>query len=44
VKVFYEPDTLKARLVELGWDVDIRTVGWRFYWAAASRDDTRQSR
>lgn len=43
VKVFYEPDTLKARLVELGWDADIRTVGWRFYWAAASRNDTRQS-
>jgi SAM-dependent methyltransferase len=43
VKVFYEPDALKARLVELGWDVDIRTVGWRFYWAAASRNDTRQS-
>jgi trans-aconitate methyltransferase len=42
VKVFYEPDTLKARLVELGWDVDIRTVGWRFYWAAASRSDARQ--
>ena len=43
VKVFYEPDTLKARLVELGWDVDIRTVGWRFFWAAASRTDTRWS-
>ena len=44
VKVFYETDTLKARLIELGWDVDIGTVGWRFYWAAASRNDSRQSR
>jgi trans-aconitate methyltransferase len=43
VKVFYEPGMLKARLVELGWDVEIRTVGWRFFYAAASRTDTRRS-
>jgi len=42
VKVFYEPDTLKARLGELGWDVEIGTVGWRFFHAAASRTDTRR--
>ena len=44
VKVFYEPGTLKARLVELGWDVEIRTVGWRFFYAAANRTDTRWSK
>lgn len=44
VKVLYEPDTLRARLAELGWDVEIRTVGWRFFYAAASRIDTRPHR
>ena len=44
IKVFYEPDTLQARLVELGWDVEIRTVGWRFFYAAASRIKTRPRR
>jgi cyclopropane fatty-acyl-phospholipid synthase-like methyltransferase len=34
VKVFYAPDTLKGRLAELGWHVEIRTVGWRFFYAA----------
>jgi demethylmenaquinone methyltransferase/2-methoxy-6-polyprenyl-1,4-benzoquinol methylase len=42
VKVFYAPDTLKALLAELGWDVEIRTIGWRFFYAAASRE-TRPS-
>lgn len=37
VKVFYAPDMLKARLAELGWDVEIQTVGWRFFCAAARR-------
>lgn len=37
VKVFYEPDALQARMAELGWDVVIRTVGWRFFYAAGSR-------
>jgi trans-aconitate methyltransferase len=44
VKVFYEPDMLKARLAELGWDLEIRTIGWRFFYAAASRTDSRRSR
>jgi trans-aconitate methyltransferase len=44
VKVFYEPDKLKARLAEHGWEVQIRTVGWRFFWATASRTDTRRSK
>ena len=37
VKVFYEPDPLRTRLIELGWNVEIGTVGWRFFYATASR-------
>ena len=37
VKAFHEPDALQARLIELGWKAEIRTVGWRFFYAAASR-------
>jgi cyclopropane fatty-acyl-phospholipid synthase-like methyltransferase len=44
VKVFYAPDALKARLAKLGWDVAIRTVGWRFFYAAGSRTATRPGR
>jgi demethylmenaquinone methyltransferase/2-methoxy-6-polyprenyl-1,4-benzoquinol methylase len=44
VKVFYAPETLKARLAKLGWHVEIRTVGWRFFYAAAGRGETRRSR
>lgn len=36
VKVYYEPDDLRARLVALGWDAEVREVGWRYYWATAS--------
>ena len=39
-----ELDKLKARLAEHGWEVQIRTVGWRFFWATASRTDTRRSK
>jgi SAM-dependent methyltransferase len=35
VKVLYEPDELRARLAALGWDAQIRTVGWRFFCAIA---------
>lgn len=35
VKVFYEPRELRERLVRLGWEVEIRTVGWRFFYAIA---------
>ena len=38
VKVFHEPDALRARLIELGWNVEINTVGWRFFYAVASRE------
>jgi SAM-dependent methyltransferase len=34
VKVLYAPDELRARLTALGWDVDIKTVGWRFFCAS----------
>jgi cyclopropane fatty-acyl-phospholipid synthase-like methyltransferase len=44
VKVYYTPDALKARLAKLGWDVEIRTVGSRFFYATASRTATRPSR
>jgi demethylmenaquinone methyltransferase/2-methoxy-6-polyprenyl-1,4-benzoquinol methylase len=34
VKVFYEPEELTRRLAALGWRVEVRTVGWRFFYAA----------
>jgi demethylmenaquinone methyltransferase/2-methoxy-6-polyprenyl-1,4-benzoquinol methylase len=37
VKVFYEPGRLETSLAELGWDVEIRVVGWRFFYATARR-------
>jgi demethylmenaquinone methyltransferase/2-methoxy-6-polyprenyl-1,4-benzoquinol methylase len=37
VKAFYAPATLKARLTALGWKVGMRTVGWRYFYAAACR-------
>jgi hypothetical protein len=43
VKVFYAPDSLKARLAALGWHVEIRTVGWRFFYAAAGRAARRST-
>lgn len=35
IKVFYEPLELRERLVRLDWEVEIRTVGWRFFYAIA---------
>jgi SAM-dependent methyltransferase len=37
VKVFHEPAVLRGRLLELGWNVEVRTVGWRFFYAVANR-------
>jgi SAM-dependent methyltransferase len=37
VKVFYEPEALRTRLAALGWQIEIRTVGWRFFYAAGAR-------
>ena len=37
VKVFHEPGDLHDRLAELGWEVELHTVGWRFFYAAGAR-------
>jgi demethylmenaquinone methyltransferase/2-methoxy-6-polyprenyl-1,4-benzoquinol methylase len=37
VKVFYEPDELRDRLMELGWRVNIRAVGRRLFYASGQR-------
>jgi SAM-dependent methyltransferase len=37
VKVFYTPDELRRRLAALGWAISVRSVGWRFFYATASR-------
>ncbi|WP_034217200.1 class I SAM-dependent methyltransferase [Actinoplanes subtropicus] len=39
VKVLYAPGELRARLTALGWDVDIETVGWRFFCASLRRGE-----
>jgi hypothetical protein len=40
IKVLYEPAQLRARLSELGWLADIRTVGRRFFSATVERAPT----
>lgn len=40
VKVFYEPEALRERLADLGWALDVHTVGWRFFYAAGARAHT----
>lgn len=37
VKVFYDPSDLRERLAALGWQAEIRTVGWRFFSANVRR-------
>ncbi len=37
VKVLYAPDELQNRLGALGWKADVRTVGWRFFYATITR-------
>ena len=37
VKVFYEPGELEAKLRTLGWSVEIRAAGRRFYWGEGNR-------
>ncbi len=32
VKVFYQPSELEAKLRALGWNVEVRPAGRRFYW------------
>ena len=43
VKVFYEPEELRARLRALGWDTSIHQVGWRFFYATGKRRNAAQS-
>ena len=37
VKVFYEPSELEAKLRALGWNVEVRPAGHRFYWGRTDR-------
>ena len=37
VKVLYAPHELQERLAELGWDLDVHPVGWRFFYATGHR-------
>ena len=37
VKVLHEPSELRRRLSALGWQAEIHTVGWRFFYATAER-------
>ena len=37
VKVFHEPAVLEDNLARLGWDIRIRTAGWRFYYGYGGR-------
>ena len=37
VKVFYEPSDLEAKLRALGWNVEVRPAGHRFYWGRTDR-------
>jgi trans-aconitate methyltransferase len=44
VKAFYAPATLSARLATLGWRAEIRTIGWRFFYATARREGASRGR
>jgi demethylmenaquinone methyltransferase/2-methoxy-6-polyprenyl-1,4-benzoquinol methylase len=37
VKVFYQPSVLEANLSALGWNVEVRPAGRRFYWGQSTR-------
>jgi 2-polyprenyl-3-methyl-5-hydroxy-6-metoxy-1,4-benzoquinol methylase len=36
VKVFYEPSELETKLRTLGWNVEVRCAGRRFYWGQSA--------
>jgi demethylmenaquinone methyltransferase/2-methoxy-6-polyprenyl-1,4-benzoquinol methylase len=36
VKVFYQPSALEAKLRGLGWNVEVRSSGRRFYWGRSA--------
>ena len=40
VKVFYQPDQLRNRLADLGWEFSVHPVGWRFFYAVGQRART----
>ena len=37
VKVFYPPADLTTALAARGWKISVHTIGWRFFYATASR-------
>jgi hypothetical protein len=43
VKVFYEPRVLVAKLAATGWQAEVHPVGWRFFYANASRRSANSS-
>jgi 2-polyprenyl-3-methyl-5-hydroxy-6-metoxy-1,4-benzoquinol methylase len=36
VKVFYQPSALELKLHALGWNVEVRAAGHRFYWGRST--------
>jgi len=36
VKVFYQPSALEATLRTLGWNIDVRASGRRFFWGQSA--------
>jgi demethylmenaquinone methyltransferase/2-methoxy-6-polyprenyl-1,4-benzoquinol methylase len=40
IKALHDPAELAARLSELGWRADIRTVSWRLFYATVERTPT----
>lgn len=36
VKVFYQPSELEAKLQAIGWNVEVRAAGPRFYWGQST--------
>lgn len=37
VKVFHTPGELREKLANLGWNVTVNPIGWRFYYATGTR-------
>jgi hypothetical protein len=37
VKVFYQPSELEGKLRALGWNIEVRAAGRRFYWGQSTR-------
>jgi demethylmenaquinone methyltransferase/2-methoxy-6-polyprenyl-1,4-benzoquinol methylase len=43
VKVFYQPSELETKLRTLGWNVEVRRAGRRFYWGQRVVDRAHQN-